>query len=78
MPRKRDGESGKYTDTYSDEDFIRAIKKEGGLAGTGAVAELVGCSHRQALNRLKALEKANVIASKDVGRSLVWQVSSDG
>ncbi len=77
MPRERDDESGKYTDTYSDEDFVEAIKKEGGLAGTGTVAEIVGCSHRQALNRLKELEKADVITSKDVGRSLVWQISSD-
>jgi len=77
MPRERDDESGKYTDSYSDEDFIDAIKREGGIAGTGAIADLVGCSHRQALNRLNDLEEQNEITSKDVGRSLVWQIASE-
>ena len=77
MPRERDDESGKYTDSYSDEDFISAIRREEELAGTGAIAEIVGCSHRQALNRLKELEERNKIRSKDVGRSLVWQTVSE-
>lgn len=77
MPRDRDAESGKYTDAFSDEDFIEAIHSEGGLAGTTAVAEIVGCTRRQALNRLKELQEEDKITSKDVGRSLVWQISSD-
>jgi predicted ArsR family transcriptional regulator len=77
MAPERDAESGKYTDAYSDEDFIDAIQVEGGLAGTSAVAEIVGCTHRQALNRLKDLEEREMVTSKDVGRSLVWQLPSD-
>jgi hypothetical protein len=77
MARDRDDESGKYTDAYSDEDFIEAIRTEGGLAGTTAVAEIVGCTRRQALNRLKELRERNRVQSKDVGRSLVWQLNSD-
>jgi hypothetical protein len=77
MPRDRDAESGKYTDAFSDEDFIEAIHAEGGLAGTTAVAEIVGCTRRQALNRLKDLEERNKLISKDVGRSLVWQLPSE-
>ena len=77
MPRDRDAESGKYTDAFSDEDFIEAIHAEGGLAGTTAVAEIVGCTRRQALNRLKELREQNKVTSKDVGRSLVWQIQSD-
>jgi len=76
MPRDRDAESGKYTDAFSDEDFIEAIHAEGGLAGTTAVAEIVGCTRRQALNRLKELRKQDKVTSKDVGRSLVWQIQS--
>jgi hypothetical protein len=78
MPRDRDAESGKYTDAFSDEDFIEAIHAEGGLAGTTAVAEIVGCTRRQALNRLKELREQDKVTSKDVGRSLVWQIQSDG
>jgi hypothetical protein len=77
MSPERDAESGKYTDAYSDEEFIEAIQDEGGLAGTSAVAEIVGCTHRQALNRLKELKEQDKVTSKDVGRALVWQISSD-
>jgi hypothetical protein len=77
MSPERDAESGKYTDAYSDEEFIEAIQSEGGLAGTSAVADIVGCTHRQALNRLKELREQNKVSSKDVGRALAWQIQSD-
>lgn len=77
MPRKRDEESGKYTDSYDDDEFISAIQKVEGVAGTQEVADHVGCSHRQALNRLKDIEDSGVIVSKDVGQSLVWQLVED-
>lgn len=77
MSPDRDAESGKYTDTYSDEEFIEAIQAEGGLAGTSAVAEIVGCTNRQALNRLKELQDRDEVRSKDVGRALAWQIASD-
>jgi len=77
MGRDRDDESGKYTTAYADDDFIEAIELEDGLAGTTAVAEIVGCTQRQALNRLKELETQGKVNSKDVGRSLVWQIASD-
>jgi GTP-sensing pleiotropic transcriptional regulator CodY len=73
MGRERDDESGKYTDAYSDEDFVQAIEGEDGLVGTGDIADSVGCSHRQALNRLKRLEKRGIVTSEDVGKSLVWR-----
>jgi len=77
MGRKRDEKSGKYTDAYSDGEFIEAIKSNNGLAGTGEIAEVVGCSHRQALNRLNELEEDGMIISKDVGRSLVWRLAEN-
>lgn len=77
MSRERDDESGKYTDAYSDMDFLNAISTEDGVAGTGDIADLVGCSHRQALNRLKELEQNNRVTSKDVGRSLIWQLTEN-
>lgn len=77
MGRERDDESGQYTDAYSDMEFIDAITAEGGVAGTGDIAEFVGCSHRQALNRLKKLEGRDRVTSKDVGRSLVWQLTNN-
>lgn len=74
MGRERDEKSGKYTDAYEDEEFVAAIQNQGGLAGTSDIASEVGCSKRQALNRLKELEREDLVVSKDVGRSLVWQI----
>lgn len=75
MGRERDEEIGRYTDAYPDMEFIDGITTEGGMAGTGDIAEFVGCSHRQALNRLKKLEERNQVTSKKIGRSLVWQLT---
>jgi len=72
MPRDRDDDSGMYTDAYSDDDFITAIAAEDGVAGTGEIADRVGCSRRQALNRLKELESNGDVSSKKAGRSLIW------
>lgn len=77
MPRDRDEESGKYTDAYSDDDFLQALADEDGIAGTGALADAVGCTSRHALNRLRELEEAGEVTSKDVGRSLVWMLVDD-
>lgn len=74
MGRERDEESGQYTDAYADEDFLDAIEQADGMAGTGEVAEIVGCSDRQALNRLKQLEAEGEIKGKNIGRSFVWRI----
>ena len=72
MARQRDEESGKYTDAYGDDEFLTALEEESGIAGTSDLADAVGCTSRHALNRLRELEEAGEITSKDVGRSLVW------
>ena len=74
MPRSRDDDSGQYTDSYSEDDFVEAIQGAEGLVGTGEIAETVGCTRRHALNRLRELEDAEVVRSEKVGRSLVWQL----
>ena len=51
----RDEESGRYTDDYPTEDFLQAISNEGGVAGTGEIAERVGCAHDTAYKRLQKI-----------------------
>lgn len=68
---QQDRESGKIEERYSDETFIDAVENHE-PASTSEVAEAVGCTRRNALNRLKTLEDAHRIQSKDVGRSFVW------
>lgn len=73
MPRERDEESGKYTESYPLALFVEAIRSaEGSMAGTQEIAETVGCSHRLALLKLNTLAEDGRIQRRDVGRSNVW------
>jgi hypothetical protein len=70
----RDEETGRYTGEYSNEEFLRAIKTEDGLAGTGDIAERVGCAHDTAYKRLQKMEREELITSRKVGNTLLWEV----
>ena len=73
--KDRDEESGKYTASYTDSDFVNAIEAPDGMAGTSEIAENVGCTRRTAYTRLKSLEDEEKVESRQVGNSLVWIVS---
>ncbi|TKX44080.1 HTH domain-containing protein [Halorubrum sp. SD690R] len=76
MPGKdREEESGKYTTTYSDSDFIDAIRQLGGLGGTSEIADAIGCTRRTAYTRLQSLENEGQVSSRKVGNSLAWTIS---
>jgi predicted transcriptional regulator len=68
---KRDEDSGKLTEQYSDEDFLRAVAKHE-PASTREIAEAVGCSRRNADVRLRKLEDGGKVGSKMAGNSLIW------
>lgn len=75
MPGKdRDQESGRYTTSYADAEFIDAIEDLDGMAGTADVAERVGCTRRTAYTRLLSLGAEGRVQSSLVGNSLVWTV----
>ena len=67
----RDGDSGRFSSEYSEEEFIEALK-ENEPAGTSEIADTIGCHHKSAYKRLKQLEERGVVSSKQVGRSLIW------
>ena len=67
----RDDETGRYTGEYSTEDFYDAIFSEGGLAGTGDIAEKVGCAHDTAYKRLQKMEEDGLVSSRKVGNTLL-------
>ena len=76
MPGKdRDEDSGKYTTSYDDEEFLDAIEGLDGMAGTSEVADEVGCTHRTAYSRLRSIEQKGIVESRKVGNSLVWSIS---
>ena len=76
MP-ERDKETGRYTGHYSTVDFFDAIESEGGMAGTGDIAGLVGCAHDTAYKRLRQMEKEGLVSSRKVGNTLLWELEND-
>ncbi len=74
----RDEDTGQYIGEYSTEDFLNAISDEGGLAGTGDIANQVGCAHDTAYKRLQLMEKKGLVSSKKVGNTLLWSKDREG
>jgi len=68
----RDDDSGEYTKTYSDSDFIDAIKENDSMASTSKISDAVGCTHRTAYTRLQNLEEEGRVQSRKIGNSLLW------
>jgi hypothetical protein len=76
MPgRDRDENSGEYVTTYSDREFVRAVKTAGPDAGTQVVADAVGCDRDTAYRRLRALEEGGRLDSRKVGMARLWSVA---
>jgi Mn-dependent DtxR family transcriptional regulator len=71
----RDEETGRYTGEYSTEDFLDAINAGDGMAGTGDIADQVGCAHDTAYKRLQRMEKQGLVSSRKVGNTLLWSVT---
>jgi len=73
----RDEDSGQYVGEYSQESFISAVQSESGMAGTGEIADAVGCAHDTAYKRLTQMEEDGVVISTKVGNTLVWKLAED-
>lgn len=56
---------------YTDSEFIKAVRNQQ-PASTGEVADVVGCTRRNADYRLRRLRDDRAVESKMVGNSLVW------
>ena len=76
MPGKdRDSESGRYTTSYPEDDFIQAVRELGPAVGTQKVATKVGCSRDTAYRTLRDLEAKGEVASRKVGMVRLWSVT---
>ncbi len=71
----RDEETGRYTGQYSVNEFLTAISEQGGVAGTGEIADHVGCAHDTAYKRLQSMEGDGILSSRKVGNTLLWEKS---
>ncbi|WP_254535922.1 transcriptional regulator [Halomarina litorea] len=78
MPGKdRDEDSGRYTDTYTADDMLNAIRDEGGTAGTTDVANAVGCARDTAYKKLKSLEENGAVTGRKIGGTMVWTIAEN-
>lgn len=72
VPPERDDKTGQYTPSWSDEDFLEALRELGGVAGTADVADHVGCSRKTAYRWLSDLTERNSIGRREIGNTLTW------
>lgn len=77
MPRERDEESGKYRTSYSDEDFLDAIRAADDQPSTPEVADALGCADRTALVRLHELADAGEVKRRKVGAVNLWMLAGN-
>jgi hypothetical protein len=71
--RKRDADSGQFSEEYPSELFLQAIEKFGS-AGTADIAGYVGCNQRTAYLRLQKLKEQKKISSQKIGNTLLWKL----
>jgi len=73
---ERDGETGQFTPSFSDEEFLDAVSAGDG-ATTSEVADHVGCKYRTAYKRLGVLEDQGALKSREVGNSFLWEPADE-
>jgi len=73
VPADRDDNSGKFTQKYSREAFLRAVDTIEN-ATTKKVATEVGCSYDLAYRRLNELADEGEIDRIEIGSSFVWSL----
>ena len=72
--RKRDEDTGRYTEKYSSEEVVAAIQDVGGTAATSEIADALDASRNTIYKRLSSMEENDVIVSRKAGGIRVWSV----
>ena len=76
VPRRRNDESGRYQEVYSDEELLSLL--EGTRLSTSEVADQLGCHRTTAHARLSELENEGKITSNQAGNTLIWETEGSG
>lgn len=71
-------DAGQFTEKWEDDDFIDAIRAHNGAAGTGEVADKVGCSDSTAYYRLDRLRDEGRVQTRQIGNAVLWEVVDHG
>ena len=73
----REDETGRFSEKHPQSEFLQAIQKLGGAAGTQEVADAVGCPYDTAYSKLKSMEEEGLISSRKVANARLWETDSD-
>ena len=73
----RNDTSGQFVEKYPRGAFLRAITEAQPVAGTGEVADAVGCKHDTAYKRLHRLLDEGTIEKRKVGNMLLWSLADE-
>ena len=73
---ERDEDTGKFTSSYSHQEFLDSLESLSGQASTQEIADEVGCAYRTAYQKLIELEDEGEIDSKKVANARLWLLSS--
>lgn len=76
MPYDERDDGGEFARKYTDEMVLGVLEEQNG-AGTGDVADALGCSPRLALLRLRELEEEGRVTARPVGNTYLWRRAED-
>ena len=76
MPRKRDDDTGRYTERYPLDAFREAIEAIG-PASTSEIGDHVGCDRRTAYLKMGTLEDEGHVTSRKIGQARLWSVAAE-
>lgn len=66
-------DEGQFDEQYSTSSYFEAIRSQDDPT-TADVADRVGCTRRNALDRLRKLEKQGQVRSRKIGNANVWEI----
>ena len=75
--RRRDDETGRFSDKYPREDVIEAIRELSGTAATSEVADYLEADRNTVYKKLRIMEDRDEITSRKAGGIRVWSVAND-
>lgn len=76
MAKNRDEDSGRFTETHTDEELLQFLR-ESGAVGTADVAEEFDYQQPTAYRRLQDLEERGEVESQKIGNARLWQAHDE-
>jgi response regulator of citrate/malate metabolism len=77
VPQERDDETGRFTTSWTNDDFLEALRELDGAAGTSEVADHVGSSRKTARRKLAGLAETGKVERQMIGSTLVWSLVNE-